>query len=96
MAKFKYEPAAPVTSEAKRFNHILRTTERVKLLDGLATGIVEWGLDQGLFRSCLNCSHWTGENPVNVPAENCGLHRARPPARVIVTGCDDHSDIIPF
>lgn len=92
----KYQPAAPVTAEAKRFNHILRTTERVKLLDGLASGLVEWALDQGLFRSCLNCQHWTGENPTAVPAESCSLFRARPPARIIVTGCDSHSDQIPF
>jgi hypothetical protein len=92
----RYTPAAPVTSEAKRFNHILRTTERVRLLDALATGITEWGLDQGLFRSCLNCEHWTGENPTNAPPEQCRKFRARPPARVIVTGCDDHTDLIPF
>lgn len=95
----KYAPAAPVTSEARAFNHILRTTERVKLLDGLASGLVEWGLDQGLFRSCLNCEHWTGDDPKQIlhPPETCAkFGYQRPPARIIVTGCEAHSDIIPY
>ena len=101
MTERRYQPAAPVTAEAKRFNHILRTTERVRLLDGLATGIVEWALDQGLFRSCLNCEHWNGEQApgvtLNYPPETCRKHgNQRPPARIIVTGCDDHSDNIPY
>jgi hypothetical protein len=81
---------------SRRLNEILRMTERQKLLDGLSLGIVEWALDQGLFRSCLNCEHWTGETPQYEPPEHCRKFRARPPARIIVTGCDEHSDNIPF
>lgn len=84
-------------STARRLNEILRMTERQKLLDGLSLAMVEWGLDQGLFRSCLNCTHWTGETPqYGEPPESCRLYRARPPARIIVTGCDEHTDFIPF
>lgn len=71
--------------------------QRHELLDELAHGIVDWAADQGLFTSCLNCSHWTGEAPTNgEPPEACRLFKARPPARIIVTGCPDHTDNIPF
>lgn len=43
-----------------------------------------------VFRNCTNCEHWRHTE------ERCGKWNARPPATVIVTGCDDHSDEIPF
>lgn len=72
-------------------NELLRTRERQKLLDELIAGLVQHAFDTGMFRSCLNCAHWSGE-----PSEICNLFVARPPARVIVTGCDEHTDNIPF
>lgn len=42
-------------------------------------------------RTCVNCYHWRDDN------ETCGLtDNLRPPARVIVKGCDQHEDEIPF
>lgn len=47
--------------------------------------------DAGVFRNCLTCGHWLGEQ------EQCGLYKSRPPANIIVTGCESHTDIeIPF
>lgn len=41
-------------------------------------------------KTCLNCERFTEA------AELCGKWNARPPARVIATGCEDHVDEIPF
>jgi hypothetical protein len=84
-----------------RLNAYLRTHSRQHLLDMLASGIVDWAFDQGLFRSCLNCEHWNGEQApgvtLNYPPETCRKYgNMRPPARIIVTGCEGHSDNIPF
>lgn len=58
---------------------------------------VEQWMDMGLFRSCINCAHWNDEHAVTRPPETCSKHNnARPPARIIVTGCPDHTDNIPF
>ena len=47
-------------------------------------------MDRGLFRSCINCDQWLEHNQL------CKLYKALPPAETIVTGCEAHSDIIPF
>jgi len=43
--------------------------------------------------TCLNCKHWS--NDAN---EYCILFNAKPPAKIIVFGCDNYMDIqeIPF
>lgn len=41
-------------------------------------------------RTCLNCEYF------DEPNELCGKWNARPPARIIATGCADHQDDIPF
>jgi hypothetical protein len=41
-------------------------------------------------RTCLNCERFTEAT------ETCGKWNARPPARVIAAGCEDHVDEIPF
>lgn len=53
------------------------------LADVLGKGVVA-------FRCCLDCIHFDEEKEV------CAKWNARPPARVIVNGCDDHVDKIPF
>lgn len=87
-------------TRVETLNEKLRTEARQNLLDALAGGLVEWALDQGLFRSCLNCANWNGEQAPGVKLvhkpETCRLNGLRPPARIIVTGCECHSDNIPF
>lgn len=51
--------------------------------------------DMGMFRTCLNCEHWIEGTPHNIQ-QICGKYKVRPPTKIIVCGCDDHSDNIPF
>ena len=44
-----------------------------------------WVVDQ----SCLQCLHWKEKE------EMCGLFKQRPPAKIIVVGCEKH-EFIPF
>ena len=55
----------------------------------LAHKIADWLDDQGYMRNCLTCEHWRND-------EICGKWNARPPAKIIVSGCPDHTDLIPF
>ncbi len=50
---------------------------------------------QALWRSCLNCCFWQQGNNAELPT-GCALHRAMPPAQVILHGCRDWEDDIPF
>lgn len=59
-------------------------------------------VSSGNWRTCLNCEHFT-EVTVMSPNErenktykHCGLYRAVPPPEVIVHGCKDWQDEIPF
>lgn len=57
--------------------------------------------DIGLFKSCINCSHWiegTQEGSLLKPEQKqlCGKFKMRPPTKIIVNGCDEHSDQIPY
>lgn len=83
--------------------------ERDKLLQELAQNLVELMINDGWFKSCLNCSHWIPANTLgpnnshmptandtNFPPETCSKFKVRPPARVIVCGCSEHTDDIPF
>lgn len=47
-----------------------------------------------VFKSCLTCHHWEGEND----KDTCKKYQARPPARIIANGCPDYDDYddIPF
>lgn len=56
----------------------------------LGVNIAETLIECGLLRTCLNCDNWITGN------ETCSLAGKRPPAKVIVTGCEKHTDIIPF
>lgn len=46
-------------------------------------------------RTCLNCLHWIDESDPFNPGE-CRLAGKRPPPSIIVTGCEQHDDEIPF
>jgi hypothetical protein len=74
---------------------ILQDTVRENALKELAKGITNWMLEQGLYRTCLNCEHWI-EGPPDNMQQICGKYNMRPPTKIIVCGCDDHSDNIPF
>lgn len=62
-------------------------------------------VERGVLPSCVNCELW-GENanhalklkpnPQLHPNEVCTLWGQRPPAKVIVVGCDRHVPDIPF
>lgn len=52
-------------------------------------------LVENLVSTCLNCNHWQ-ENPSNEFQYNCKKHNLMPPPRIIVNGCNEHSDLIPF
>lgn len=43
-----------------------------------------------LYRTCVTCQHFTESTEV------CGLYSARPPARVIASGCDQYTQVPPF
>ena len=49
----------------------------------------EFLMEKGLFTTCLNCSYWNKEKEI------CSYYKQRPPAKVIVIGCETHTDI-PF
>lgn len=66
-------------------------TDRKGQLTKLGFRIFDWLDDAGLFRNCLTCAHWIeDENPM------CGKYKMRPPTKIIVSGCEDHTDNIPF
>lgn len=51
----------------------------------------------GHWVTCLNCEHFKVHNDVgNNKDDICGLFKMRPPSHVIVNGCKDHIDDIPF
>jgi len=55
----------------------------------LAELIFERLKNEGYLDNCTTCMYW------NENAEMCRKFNQRPPAKVIVTGCEFH-DIIPF
>lgn len=76
---------------------MLRKGQRYDLLHELVTAVARQLDDAGLFRSCLNCDHWINDEDKRTELrETCDLYHARPPARIIITGCSSHSDTIPF
>ena len=68
-----------------------RESDREVTVAKIALEFAEYMRDKGLLRNCINCAHWSGAK-----TEICGLFKMRPPATVIVTGCNEHTDNIPF
>lgn len=73
-----------------RNERVLTSASRKKALEELAAALVEQWMNDGLYRSCLNCDHWDQVNEI------CTTFKERPPAKVIVCGCEHHIDEIPF
>lgn len=42
-----------------------------------------------IWQTCLNCLSWNGE-------KGCMMFKAMPPPHIIVSGCKDHENDIPF
>lgn len=73
----------------KAIAELLASADRDEILNFLARNILDNMLDAGYFRSCLNCRNWNSEFEV------CKLVNKRPPATVIVAGCELHTDTNP-
>ena len=83
----------PTKEEPHKFARLYRMDARENALREFAASL----MDTGFFRSCLNCDHWTNEDSKTFPPETCKrFNNARPPARIIATGCIEHTDSIPF
>lgn len=81
-----------VKTDAER---ILGDNTRDTAMKDLAKAMVNWLLEQGMFRTCYNCEHWL-EGPPDNRLQKCGKFNIRPPTKVIVCGCDQHTDNIPY
>lgn len=69
---------------------ILTDQVREKAMRELANIFVNFFMENGFFRSCVNCEHWSELGTI------CTKFEQRPPTRIIVTGCEHHTDNIPF
>lgn len=80
---------------------ILRDQDRENLIRTLTNRITSEWYEIGLFRSCYNCEHWIegtqqGSLLKFEDRQKCKKFNARPPTKIIVTGCEAHTDNIPF
>ena len=90
-SKNSFEEAKKYFGYFKMSNHekTLRNSCRQEALKDLSLVLAHYMFEDGWFQSCLNCSNWDDRQ------EMCIKYKQRPPAKVIVTGCSEHSDI-PF
>ena len=51
---------------------------------------------QGTIRTCINCEHWAPNSASAAPEECVLAPGCRPPAVVLVLGCDSWMQEIPF
>ncbi len=80
---------------------ILTDTLRKDAMNKLALILAGYMDEMGMFKTCLNCEHWIEGTQVEtlLPPESrqmCKLYGARPPTKIIVCGCESHSDNIPY
>lgn len=68
---------------------VLQDEFRQDGMNRLALIIAAFLMEKGFFTTCINCAHW------NDNKEICSYYKQRPPAKVIVNGCETHTDI-PF
>lgn len=68
---------------------VLLSKSREQGLKQLSMILNKWMLEIGMFTTCLNCCNWDDKN------EMCMKFKQRPPAKIIVVGCSEHTDI-PF
>jgi hypothetical protein len=69
---------------------VLKQRSRSAALGLLATEFIRWLSERGMFETCLNCDNWNDRDEI------CTKFKERPPAKVIVCGCEHHESDIPF
>lgn len=47
-------------------------------------------VESGIWQSCLNCSNFESESEV------CKIYNQKPPAYIVINGCEKHIGDIPF
>lgn len=55
------------------------------------TEAMKFELDRST-KTCMNCCNFNATNDIDY----CSKHNGKPPARIIVSGCPQHEDEIPF
>jgi hypothetical protein len=71
----------------------MTTENSIALLNAEEKALPLWqlrALRRGLLRSCLNCDYFTEATEV------CRLANSRPPVKVLVLGCSQWIEMIPF
>ena len=68
---------------------ILVEKARQDAMNTLGLQFAAFLMDNGYFTTCLNCHYWSDDKEI------CNYYHQRPPAKVIVVGCETHTDI-PF
>jgi hypothetical protein len=58
--------------------------------DALITIITNVGNRSDYFRTCITCQNWNND------LEECGKFDMKPPASVIVDGCENYADFDPL
>lgn len=71
-------------------NSKLDFSRHKKLSAELQLEMQDFAVRVGMWKTCLNCIEW------DKASEGCGKFRAVPPPHIIVSGCPDHDDDIPF
>jgi hypothetical protein len=61
----------------------------------IATDLGNFLWQKGYGRNCVNCDHFK-EEAIDGAKDYCGMWNSEPPAKVIVVGCDKHTDLLPF
>ena len=88
-------PGSDGSGVLTRAEEILAISIRHDAMNKLALEFTAYLMDHGFFKTCANCSHWI-EGPPHNRQQLCGLFKQRPPTNIIVSGCPEHSDNIPF
>lgn len=83
---------------------LMHDTDRVGAIYGFLSDVARQWVNKGMMRSCLNCEKFRETQvqpgpdgkPVKITVDLCTKYNMRPPARIIINGCRDHTDEIPF
>lgn len=53
-------------------------------------------IDANIWRTCLSCINYQSGSPTDESAPYCRMYKATQPPQIIVHGCRDWEDDIPF